>query len=82
MASRAAQTRREMTFSALREATRLSDATLSKQLTTLEQHGYVSRFREYGFSRAKDTVWVTLTKQGERAFQAHVAALQELAAGI
>lgn len=81
MASRAAQTRREMKFSALREATRLSDATLSKQLTTLEQNGYVSRFREYGSSRAKDTVRVTLTKEGERAFHAHVAALHELAAG-
>ncbi|SDS32676.1 transcriptional regulator [Corynebacterium timonense] len=72
-------TRREMKFSRLREVTDLSDATLSKQLTALEQHGYISRFREYGSSRAKDSVWVTLTRAGERALEGHLAALDKLA---
>jgi len=72
-------TRREMKFSRLRDITELSDATLSKQLTVLEEHGYVSRFREYGSSRAKDTVWVTLTRAGEEALEGHLEALNRYA---
>lgn len=71
--------RREMKFARLRELTDLSDATLSKQLTVLEEHGYISRFREYGSSRAKDTVWVTLTQAGEKALEGHLEALNRYA---
>ncbi|AWB84560.1 transcriptional regulator [Corynebacterium liangguodongii] len=74
--------RYEMRFSRLRELTKLSDATLSKQLTALEEHGYITRFREYGSTRAKDTVWVTLTKKGKEAFDSHVAALREIAGEV
>lgn len=73
--------RHEMRFSSLRDKTGLSDSALSKQLATLEEHGYVTRFREYGSSRAKDTVWVTLTAAGAQAFANHTAALREIAGG-
>ncbi|MDY5786284.1 MULTISPECIES: transcriptional regulator [unclassified Corynebacterium] len=73
------EARYEMRFSRLRDITKLSDATLSKQLTTLESAGYITRFREYGPTRAKDTVWVSLTEQGKNAFECHVAALREIA---
>lgn len=73
--------RHEMRFSALKAQADLSDSALSKQLATLEEHGYVTRFREYGSSRAKDTVWVTLTAAGARAFESHTAALREIAGG-
>ncbi|MCT1444144.1 MarR family transcriptional regulator [Corynebacterium sanguinis] len=72
--------RYEMRFAHLREVTGLSDTTLSKQLSALEEHGYITRFREYGSTRAKDTVWVTLTRKGKEAFDGHVAALREIAA--
>ena len=71
--------RHEMRFSSLREKTDLSDSALSKQLATLEEHGYVTRFREYGSSRAKDSVWVALTESGKAAFDGHLTALKELA---
>ena len=71
--------RKEMKFAHLRELTDLSGATLSKQLTALEEHGYITRFREYGSSRAKDTVWVTLTGAGLAAYDAHIEALRQLA---
>lgn len=71
--------RMEMRFSSLRDETGLSDATLSKQLNTLEEAGLVSRFREYGSSRSKDTVWVMLTAEGREAFANHLAALREMA---
>ncbi|MHC2797947.1 transcriptional regulator [Corynebacterium hesseae] len=72
---------REMKFAVLRDRTELSDASLSKQLGVLEQAGYVTRFREYGTSRAKDSVWVALTEQGKIAFDGHLAALKDLAEG-
>lgn len=73
--------RHEMRFGALAQMAALSDSALSKQLATLEEHGYVARFREYGSSRAKDTVWVTLTAAGATAFERHTAALREIAGG-
>lgn len=69
----------EMRFGTLRDLVQLSDATLSKQLNALQEHGYISRHREYGSSRAKDTVWVSLTARGTRALLGHLHALQELA---
>lgn len=72
---------REMKFAMLRDHTELSDASLSKQFGALEQAGYVTRFREYGTSRAKDSVWVALTEQGKIAFDDHLAALKDLAEG-
>ena len=73
--------RHEMRFGALKDKVDLSDSALSKQLATLEEHGYVTRFREYGSTRARDTVWVTLTAAGARAFKNHTAALREIAGG-
>ena len=78
-ATQGGEVNREMKFAVLRDRTELSDATLSKQLGALESAGYVTRFREYGTSRAKDSVWVALTESGKAAFGGHLAALKELA---
>ena len=78
-ATQGGEVNREMKFAVLRDRTELSDATLSKQLGALESAGYVTRFREYGTSRAKDSVWVALTESGKAAFDGHLAALKELA---
>lgn len=75
----AGEVRKEMRFSALRDAVEMSDATLSKQLSALQEAGYIERFREYGSTRAKDTVWVMLTASGKQAFDAHLAALRAIA---
>ena len=80
-ATQGGEVNREMKFAMLRARTELSDASLSKQLVALEKAGYVTRFREYGTSRAKDSVWVALTEQGKIAFDGHLAALKELAEG-
>ena len=80
-ATQGGEVNREMKFAVLRDRTELSDASLSKQLGVLEQAGYVTRFREYGTSRAKDSVWVALTEQGKIAFDGHLAALKDLAEG-
>ena len=69
----------EMNFGRLQAIVELSDSALSKQISALEQAGYVSKHREYGSTRAKDSVWVSLTIQGKRSFDSHVAALREIA---
>lgn len=73
---------REMKFAVLRDLTDLSDATLSEQLGILESHGDVRRFREYGSSRAKGTVWVSLTGSGGSALREHLAALRQIADSV
>jgi DNA-binding MarR family transcriptional regulator len=63
-------------FAFLRERLGMSDSALSKQLTTLEQAGYVSTERPVTDHRRR--VRARLTDAGRRAFEGHVAALQEL----
>ena len=63
-------------FSFLRDRVGLSDSALSKQLATLEQAGYVTIDRPVTDHRRR--VRARLTDAGRRAFDGHVAALQEL----
>lgn len=73
---------RQMKYSTLAELTELPADTLSKQLKHLEGCGYISRAREYGSTRAKDTVWVTLTAAGTHAYIRHVEALKAMTKGL
>lgn len=63
-------------FSFLKEKLDLSDSALSKQLTSLEDAGYVTTDRRLEGSRRK--VRARLTDTGRGAFDGHVAALQEI----
>jgi DNA-binding MarR family transcriptional regulator len=67
-------------FAYLRDALEMSDSALSKQLTTLQEAGYVQvrRARQGAHRR----VTVRLTSAGREAFGAHVAALQGLLGGV
>ncbi|MFI1912663.1 transcriptional regulator [Nocardia sp. NPDC020380] len=66
-------------FAFLKERLGLSDSALSKQLTTLEEAGYVTTERRLDGSRRK--VRAQLTDTGREAFHGHIAALQEIVAG-
>jgi DNA-binding MarR family transcriptional regulator len=63
-------------FSFLRDELHLSDSALSKQLSTLEEAGYVVIDRPLSDRRRR--VRARLTAAGRSAFQGHVAALQEI----
>jgi DNA-binding MarR family transcriptional regulator len=63
-------------FKFIRDSVGLSDSALSKQLTTLEQAGYV-HIRK-GFVGKRPRTWARLTTAGRAAFEQHVAALQEI----
>ena len=63
-------------FQFLREALQIKDADLSKQMSTLEQAGYIS-VRKTKPGRGS-TTWYRATRKGRRVFEAHAAALREL----
>jgi len=65
-------------FKYLRDSVGLSDSALSKQLTTREEAGYVDIRKSFVGKRPRTSV--KLSPQGQRAFAAHVAALQEIVA--
>ena len=65
-------------FAFVRDHLGLSDSALSKQFATLEEAGYVVTERLLVNRRRR--VRVRLTDAGRRAFDGHVAALQEIVA--
>jgi DNA-binding MarR family transcriptional regulator len=66
-------------FTFIREQLGLSDSALSKQLSTLEEAGYVTIERP--LSERRRRVRARLTPVGRERFNAHVAALQGIIAG-
>lgn len=67
-------------FGALRDTLEVSDSVLSKHLTQLTAAKYITTRREVGVPR-RGRMWVSLTTDGRRAFQAHVQALESMTAG-
>lgn len=65
-------------FSFVRERLALSDSALSKQLSTLEEAGYVDIERPVRDRRRR--VRARLTPAGRAAFDGHVAALRQIVA--
>lgn len=66
-------------FAFARDRLGLSDSALSKQFAVLEDAGYVATERQLSDGRRR--VRVRLTDAGREAFQAHMAALREIAGG-
>lgn len=65
-------------FAYLKDRLDLSDSALSKQLSTLEDAGYVATERRLDGARRK--LRARLTDTGRAAFHGHIAALQEIVA--
>jgi DNA-binding MarR family transcriptional regulator len=63
-------------FAFLRDQLGLSDSALSKQLSTLEEHGYLRTERPVSDHRRR--VRARLTDTGRTAFRAHVVALRAI----
>jgi DNA-binding MarR family transcriptional regulator len=66
-------------FTFVRDSLGMSDSALSKQVSTLEQAGYVT-VRKTGAGRSRRT-HLRLSPRGRRAFGGHAAALQQIIAG-
>jgi DNA-binding transcriptional ArsR family regulator len=63
-------------FKFIRDSIALSDSALSKQLTTLEEAGYVEIRKSFVGKRPRTSA--RLTTVGRAAFEQHVAALQAI----
>ena len=66
-------------FSFVRDHIEVSDSVLSKQISALEQVGYVKVNK--GFIGKRGRTWLSISKQGRRTFDRHLAALREIAEG-
>lgn len=66
-------------FRFIRDSVGLSDSALSKQLTILEEAGYVEIRKAFVGKRPR--TWAKLSTAGRRAFAEHVAALQAIVSG-
>jgi DNA-binding MarR family transcriptional regulator len=64
-------------FSFARDHVEVTDSILSKQVSAMEQAGYVKV--EKGHVGKRPRTWLSLTKEGRRTFQRHMAALREIA---
>ena len=67
---------RDAEFSFLRDHLGLRDSDLSKQMSALVEHGYVSSHK-MGVGKHRST-WFTATEQGRAALARHVEALESL----
>ena len=65
-------------FKYIRDQLGLSDSALSKQLSTLESAGYVDIRKSFVGKRPRTSA--SLSRAGRRAFEQHVAALQQIIA--
>ena len=63
-------------FSFVRDQVEVSDSMLSKQITALEQAGYVKVHK--GFVGRRARTWLSLTAEGRRTFERHLAALRAI----
>jgi DNA-binding MarR family transcriptional regulator len=63
-------------FGFLRDRLELSDSALSKQLSTLQEAGYVEQERRLEGQRRR--VRARLTEAGRAAFEGHMAALRRI----
>ena len=69
----------EAEFGWVRDTVGVTDSTLSKQVSTLEQAGYVQVRKGYVGKRPR--TWLRLSPRGRQVYEQHVAALREIAEG-
>jgi DNA-binding MarR family transcriptional regulator len=69
----------EAEFAWVRDTVGVTDSTLSKQISTLEQAGYVQVRKGYVGKRPR--TWLRLSPRGQEAYDRHVRALREIAEG-
>jgi DNA-binding MarR family transcriptional regulator len=67
-----------MDFATLRDIVQVSESVLSKHVKLLEEAGYVQVAKRTSLSRVR--TWLSLTRAGRDALEAHLAALRALIA--
>ncbi|MBP6794988.1 MAG: transcriptional regulator [Saprospiraceae bacterium] len=70
----------DVNFNQLKELTEVTDGNLASHLKTLEQNEYIKVKK--GFIGRKTNTVYTVTKTGEKAFKAHLDALEQMIKSI
>ena len=68
----------DIEFAKLTEIVEVSDSVMSKHLKALSDEGYVKLKKAKSDGRQR--TWASFTKEGRKAFAAHMRALEELVA--
>jgi DNA-binding MarR family transcriptional regulator len=66
-------------FGFVRDQIEVTDSVLSKQVSVLEEAGFVRVHKGFVGKRAR--TWLSLTRDGRARFDLHLAALREIASG-
>jgi DNA-binding MarR family transcriptional regulator len=66
----------EVNFNDLKELIQVTDGNLASHLKTLEESGYIKV--QKGFIGRKTNTTYSVTKTGEKAFKAHLEALEQM----
>jgi DNA-binding HxlR family transcriptional regulator len=66
----------EVNFNELKELITVTDGNLASHLKTLEENGYIKV--QKGFIGRKTNTTYSVTKAGEKAFKAHLDALEQM----
>ena len=64
-------------FSFVRDHVEVTDSMLSKQVSALEQAGYIKV--DKGFVGKRPRTWLSVTREGRRTFERHLTALRDIA---
>ena len=70
----------EINFNELKELIQVTDGNLASHLKTLEENGYIKV--QKGFIGRKTNTTYGVTKAGEKAFKAHLDALEKMIRSI
>lgn len=70
----------EVNFSELKELIQVTDGNLASHMKTLEEQGYIKVHK--GFVGRKTNTTYSVTKAGEKAFKAHLDALEKMIRGL
>jgi len=70
----------EVNFNDLKELIQVTDGNLASHLKTLEEQDYIQVHK--GFVGRKTNTTYSVTKAGEKAFKAHLDALEKMIRGL
>ena len=70
----------KVNFNELKELKQVTDGNLASHLKTLEENGYL--LVKKGFIGRKTNTTYAITKSGEKAFKAHIDALEKMIKGL
>ena len=70
----------EISFNELKELLSITDGNLASHMKALEEHSLIKV--EKGFIGRKTNTLYKITKPGEKAFKAHIAALEDMIKSI